>query len=394
MKPLVSLSDIAHIDRQKMEEVPTRIEPCLIEESIPPVLASLVDDIRTAAAQLEHGYPTAIVAELANVIRVANSVHSNLIEGHKVDPISVDMALFDGIADPLIIEAAAHVSVQQEVDSLLLEGDLPVPTSLDFVRHLHCSLYQRMPPEFAFVTTPAGENVAIRPGEFRTRGDCEVAVGRHQPPSSFRISAFMEHFSRRYKAVDVTSPNYISAIAAAHHRFNYIHPFPDGNGRVSRLMSHAMALRSGIGGSGLWSISRGLYLGLRDRNEYKRLMDYADHPRMGDRDGRGNLSLKALTTFSEWFLSTILEQIRFSGALLAPRALDDRYSSLVSSLVSDPLAPNVTSSLLAGKCIDAPPGLIDELVAKRFVAYSNGGVRILFPIEHHKVLFPDLFAEG
>jgi hypothetical protein len=43
---------------------------------------------------------------------------------------------------------------------------------------------------------------------------------------------------------------------------NYIHPFPDGNGRVSRLMSHAMALTAGIGGQGLWSVSRGLARGL------------------------------------------------------------------------------------------------------------------------------------
>ncbi|WP_342636617.1 Fic family protein [Aquamicrobium defluvii] len=56
----------------------------------------------------------------------------------------------------------------------------------------------------------------------------------------------------------------IIAIASAHHRFNYIHPFPDGNGRVSRLMSHVMALKAGVGGHGLWSISRGLARGLKD----------------------------------------------------------------------------------------------------------------------------------
>ena len=39
----------------------------------------------------------------------------------------------------------------------------------------------------------------------------------------------------------------IMAMASAHHRFNYIHPFLDGNGRVSRLMSHAMAAVAGIG---------------------------------------------------------------------------------------------------------------------------------------------------
>ena len=51
-------------------------------------------------------------------------------------------------------------------------------------------------------------------------------------------------------------------------RLNYIHPFPEGNGRVSRLMSHAMAHTAGIGAHRLWSVSRGLARGLESRTEY------------------------------------------------------------------------------------------------------------------------------
>src|SRR5581483_6853412 len=107
----------------------------------------------------------------------------------------------------------------------------------------------------------------------------------------------------------------IVAIAAAHHRFNYIHPFPDGNGRVSRLMSHAMAHVSGIGAHGLWSISRGLARGIENKTEYKRMMDYADTPRQGDLDGRGNLSQRALTEFILWFLRVCLDQVNFMSGL-------------------------------------------------------------------------------
>jgi hypothetical protein len=51
----------------------------------------------------------------------------------------------------------------------------------------------------------------------------------------------------------------------------------DGNGRVARLMSHAMLLDLGVG-SALWSISRGL---ARSSSEYKlKTFDYvaADPP--------------------------------------------------------------------------------------------------------------------
>lgn len=45
-------------------------------------------------------------------------------------------------------------------------------------------------------------------------------------------------------------------MTTAHLRFNWIHPFPDGNDRVSRLISHTMSLKAAIGAHGPWSVSR------------------------------------------------------------------------------------------------------------------------------------------
>src|SRR5437763_127086 len=89
----------------------------------------------------------------------------------------------------------------------------------------------------------------------------------------------MQYFADRYQFDRMGKAGRIIAMAAAHHRFNYIHPFPDGNGRVSRLMSHTMAWKAGIAAQGLWSISRGLARGLVSRTEYKQMMDLADTPR-------------------------------------------------------------------------------------------------------------------
>src|SRR5271163_811870 len=121
----------------------------------------------------------------------------------------------------------------------------------------------------------------------------------------------------------------ITAIPAAHHRLNYIHPFPDGNGRVSRLMSHAMAHQAGIGAHGLWSISRGLARGLRSPREYKEMMDLADTPRQGDLDGRGNLSQRALIEFVLWFLRVCLDQVTFMSGLFELDGLLQRLRAYV-----------------------------------------------------------------
>lgn len=155
----------------------------------------------------------------------------------------------------------------------------------------------------------------MEPGAWRHNPGHDVAVGRHVPPSSDRVADFMQHFESRFRFDRMGKAAQIMAIASAHHRFNDIHPFPDGNGRVSRLMSHAMAGVTGIGAHGLWSISRGLARGTDSRGDYKRMMDHADMPRQGDRDGRGNLSEAALKDFILWFLRVCLDQVTFMSEL-------------------------------------------------------------------------------
>ena len=133
------------------------------------------------------------------------------------------------------------------------------------------------------------------------------------------------------------------AIAAAHRRFNYIHPFADGSGRVSRLMSHAMAHKAGIGAHGVWSVSIGLARGLESRTDYKRMMDYADTPRQGDRDGRGSLSQKALADFTEWFLKVCLDRVTFMSELFDISNLSRRLQTCVHR--SDRLNPQAAKLL-------------------------------------------------
>ena len=138
----------------------------------------------------------------------------------------------------------------------------------------------------------------------------------------------------------------ITALAAAHHRLNYIHPFLDGNGRVSRLMSHAMALKAGIGAHGLWSVSRGLARGLESRGDYKRMMDHADMPRQGDLDGRGNLSRRALSEFTAWFLRVCLDQVTFMSGVFALDTLVDRLKVYVARRALKPEAFGILEQAL------------------------------------------------
>ena len=219
----------------------------------------------------------------------------------------------------------------------------------------------------------------------------------------------MRHFESRYRFANLGKAGRITAIAAAHHRLNFIHPFPDGNGRVSRLMSHAMGLSAGIGAHGLWSVSRGLARGLESRGEYKRMMDHADMPRQGDLDGRGDLSQRALNEFVLWFLRVSQDQVGFMSGLFELETLARRLRAFVDR--SENLKPE-TARLLEEALIrgefergDAPriTGLpertarrvLNDAIATGLLASETpkGQLSLRFPADTLDALFPRLFPE-
>lgn len=390
-------------------ETPSRIEPCFLEE-VNAEISDLIADLSTAAERLGGRLNRQTAASLANLVRVMNCYYSNLIEGHNTKPREIEQALAKNLDSrderrSLQLEALAHIRVQSEIDRQYTTAALPEPASISFICWLHKTFYENVPDTMLEIK---GNNQTIKmePGQFRSKNEHDVSVGQHLPPSSTYIRDFMEYFERRYKFAPLGKSSRIMAMAIAHHRFNYIHPFLDGNGRVSRLMSHAMALQAGIGAYGLWSVSRGLARGLSSRSDYKQMMDYADTQRQNDLDGRGNLSLKALKSFVAWFLKICLDQVRFMDELFELDTLALRLKTYTDLRLFKPEAFYILETvLLRGEVprgeVDKISGLkertarmlLSKLVEDGILASETpkGAVSLRFPVNCVEVLFPTLF---
>ena len=397
---------------QPVEDV-GRIEPAGLE-SLPEAIADTVAELSARAATLGRALHPRTSANLADLVRIMNTYYTNLIEGHATRPRDIERALAGELDRDegrrlLQLEATAHVRVQAEVDGMVAHDRLPEPASAEFILWLHREFY-RDAPEAMLRQHGAGREFLMTPGVWRSRPEHDVAVGRHLPPASDRVANFMAHFASRYRLEQLGKASRITAMAAAHHRFNYIHPFPDGNGRVSRLMSHAMAAAAGIGAHGLWSVSRGLARGLESRGEYKRMLDHADMPRQGDLDGRGNLSQRALADFVLWFLRVCLDQVVFMEGLLELGTLNRRLRRYVkeSHSLKPESVPLLEEALFRGELERGAAARITglpERTARRVLSdllaegllgsdSARGLVSLRFPTAALDMLFPRLYPQA
>jgi len=396
---------------EPLVEAPNRIEPCLLDVVSPEIL-DLVAALSRVSAGLGNRLHPRSAASLSALVRVMNCYYSNLIEGHNTKPREIERALNNQLDTEegrrnLQIEARAHIRLQREIDERHARGDLSAPCSVDFIRWLHLSFYEDA-PESMLIIKGKNRETRMRPGIFRESANEDVSVGRHIPPSSDCVPAFMDYFADKYRMDTLGVGLQIIAIPAAHHRLNYIHPFSDGNGRVSRLVSHAMALKAGIGAHGLWSISRGLARGLESRGEYKRMMDHADMPRQGDLDGRGNLSRRALSDFTVWFLKICVDQIVFMSKLFELETLVGRLRlyaerrelkpeavALLQQVLQRGEVPRGDAASITGLKERSARDLLSFLVEDGVLSSDTpkGPVSLHFPVHAVEILFPSLFPE-
>jgi Fic family protein len=282
-------------------------------------LTDLALDLVQKSAGFRRSLPPALLTSLAGMVRAMNCYYSNLIEGHNTHPVDIERAIKNDYSQDahkrdLQLEAKAHIAVQQWIDCGGLKGGLAIKT--EGIREIHRRFCELLPEDLLWVEDPATKRkVRLVPGELRAR---DVRVGNHVAISPGALPRFMERFERVYGNIGKTES--IISTAAVHHRLLWMHPFMDGNGRVARLMSHAMMLEM-LDTGAVWSVARGL---ARNVQEYKRLLANCDHPRRNDLDGRGALSEEALAEFTRFFLTVSIDQVNFMESLIQPDRLRTR----------------------------------------------------------------------
>ncbi len=381
------------------------MEPMISEESITD-LDNLAIELTEKAARLAGLINPLVQRSIGDLVRSMNCYYSNLIEGHDTLPRDIERALVSDFSTQpkkraLQKEAKAHIDVQKIIDDS--EAD-PRVASEKYICWIHKEFFSRLPEDMLFVETEdTKRKIKIIPGELRNG---PVTVGRHNPPLHDNLSHFLARFEEAYRPDRLSKLRRVLAVAASHHRLAWIHPFFDGNGRVTRLFSHAYLKSIGLGSS-LWSVSRGL---ARSVGEYRMRLEGADATRAGDLDGRGNLSAQGLVDFCRYFLNACVDQVDYMGTLLDPTEFLRRVQIHCEEEESAGRLPKRSFSLLREAWLTGEfergrakeitnygqrqaSTVLNELIKKGLLTSDTpkGLVRLHFPIDIVERWFPSLY---
>lgn len=165
-----------------------------------------------------------------------------------------------------------------------------------FLSELHKIITKNLTPP------PQGEG-SRNPGDYR-KNNVTIAHSSHLPPDASTVPAYMDELFDFINRQD--PPQYdLLKVALAHHRFAWIHPFDNGNGRVVRLLTYAMLIKYGfkvnIGGR----IINPTAVFCSDREKYYQFLSIADQ---GDD--------KSLLNWCEYVLSGLKNEINKIDRLL------------------------------------------------------------------------------
>jgi Fic family protein len=387
------------------------MEPLMPERSIE-TLRELACQLLTATGRLTGLVHSPLMREkIAGLVRGMNCYYSNLIEGHKTLPHEIERAMRQDYSCDLRERelqqlGLAHIEVDRCLDTWIKEPDADAYAPA-FIARIHKAFYEHLPASMLQAKTRSGLVYQIVPGQWR---DFMVQVGQHTPPPPDALPACLARFHAFYGRLAGSPDLQWVAMAAAHHRLAWIHPFGDGNGRVARLHTQALLKVHGLDGEGMWALSRGL---ARQRQTYYTRLAEADAPRRGDLDGRGQLSDQGLASFCRFFLETALDQVHFMNSLLELPTLRTRIEryflvdevaipryrqeimKVVRSLVDEGEIARHRVRDITGKGATVSAEIIKDALAGGWIESPSpkGPLRIAFPAKVLPGYFPRLFLE-
>jgi Fic family protein len=181
------------------------------------------------------------VRRLRDEFIIENTYNSNAIEGNSLTLRETALILQEGITiaeKPMKdhLEAIGHRDAFEYIFSIVeynnvgADGNRPVSELTEkIIKDIHSLVLM---------------NDANNKGIYR-RLPVAIVGAIHAPPQPYLIQPLMEELILDYKGM-ICEKHIIEAVAEFHLRFEGIHPFIDGNGRVGRLILNLELIKAGL----------------------------------------------------------------------------------------------------------------------------------------------------
>jgi len=168
---------------------------------------------------------TALPEPVLRATASLNTWGSNAIEGNGLSLEDVDRIVLEdltpgGRSVGDVLETVQHMAAFEGLFERASDH-----ITVDTARELHLQVFQG-------VIHDAG----------RWRGG-DVSVGAHTPPHAEWVAPMMTEWEHELIEREMGATDVVVTAAWMHHRFETIHPFSDGNGRVGRLLLNLYLLR-------------------------------------------------------------------------------------------------------------------------------------------------------
>jgi len=168
------------------------------------------------------------VKKLLEDIRLRHTYHSDAIEGNTLTLQETKLVLEEGVTiggKPL----KDHLEAKNDAEAFDLMVTLvqaKIPISQEIIQQIH-----------EIVT----RGILEESGKYRTK-NVRIIGSKTTPPSYLKIVKLMEKYTSNIKKLKLHP---IKKATFLHHEFVRIHPFLDGNGRVSRLITNLYIMNQG-----------------------------------------------------------------------------------------------------------------------------------------------------
>ena len=200
------------------------------------------DELRVYAERLVvkkkqlDGYrpiPEIAIRSIKEALTLEWTYHSNSIEGNSLTLRETKVILEEGmtIKGKSLREHFEAVNHQEAIEYVESLADPNYKLLTRDILNVHALVLQKIEKEFA--------------GRFRTAG-VRIGGANFIPPNALKVTDMMDELIDWINTPLYSLEDTLFHLAIFHHRFVWIHPFFDGNGRTVRLVFNLMLMKFGF----------------------------------------------------------------------------------------------------------------------------------------------------